>query len=348
MKILILYCKDANLANKWENACSKKGLEYSSLDISAHNWLESIKIYNPDLILLKPPGDIEISKIMFDERVYILSHILQYKIFPTYNENIIYENKKMLSYYLCALDIPHPKTYVFYNKKEALAYLSNSQYPVVMKSSIGASGTGVFLCKSSKEAKKYIIRAFSKKGIPLIIGPNRVTGDILKWFKKAIINPNYARQRIATYSTISKSRTKNIIIIQEFIPHNYEWRVARIGESYFAHQKVKYKDKCSGTKGINYVNPPLELLDFVREVCSKNNLYSVAIDIFEYNNSYIINEIQTIFGHVQDHILEVNGKPGRYIYDDNQWIFEEGMFNTNESYDLRLEVALDLYNKGLL
>ncbi len=65
----------------------------------------------------------------------------------------------------------------------------------------------------------------------------------------------------------------------------------------FAYQKVKYKDKCSGTKVINYVNPPLELLDFVRELCIKNNLYSVAIDILEYNNTFLVNEIQTIWAY---------------------------------------------------
>jgi len=324
MKILILYCKNRDSAIKWEIACSKKGLEYRSLDISVYNWMELIKDYNPDLILLKPPGDIETNKIMFDERTYILSQLLNYKIFPTYKEMIIYENKKMLSYYLGAINIPHPPTYIFYNKNEAIEYLNNSEYPVVMKSSIGASGTGVFICKSLKEAKGYVSKAFSKKGIPMIIGPNRITGNIIKWIKKAIRNPKYARQRIATYSTISKGRTKNFIIVQEYIQHNYEWRTARIGDSYFAHQKVKYKDKCSGTKGINYVNPPLELLDFVRKICTENNLYSVAIDILKDNNSYLVNEIQIIYGNFQDHILEVNGKAGRYIYNNDQWIFETG------------------------
>jgi len=158
-----------------------------------------------------------------------------------------------------------------------------------------------------------VSKAFSKKGIPIIIGHNRVTGNIIKWIKKAIKNSKYARQRMATYSMIYKGRSKNFIIVQEYIQYNFEWRTARIGDSYFAHQKVKYKDKCSGTKGINYVNPPLELLDFVRKIYTENNLYSVAIDIFEDNNSYLVNEIQTIFGYVQDHILEVNSRVGLYI-----------------------------------
>ena len=49
---------------------------------------------------------------------------------------------------------------------------------------------------------------------------------------------------------------------------------------------------------------------------------------------------------MQDHILEVDGKPGRYLYQEGRWVFEEGMFNSNECYDLRLEVALKLYGQG--
>jgi glutathione synthase/RimK-type ligase-like ATP-grasp enzyme len=184
-------------------------------------------------------------------------------------------------------------------------------------------------------------------GIPMYIGPNKVTGNMTKWLKKALNNPNYAKQRISSHSIISKGGTKNITIIQEYILRGYIWRVIKIGKTYFAHQKVKYKDKCNGKKGTYYVNSPLELLDYVREFFARNNLYSVAIDIFEYNNLYLVNEIQTIFGHVQDHILEVDGKPERYLY-NNQWTFEEGYFNNNESYNLLLECALDLYSRGLL
>ncbi len=63
----------------------------------------------------------------------------------------------------------------------------------------------------------------------------------------------------------------------------------------------------------------------MRKICTENNLYSVAIDILKDNNSYLVNEIQIIYGNFQDHILEVNGKAGRYIYNNDQWIFETGI-----------------------
>jgi len=56
----------------------------------------------------------------------------------------------------------------------------------------------------------------------------------------------------------------------------------------------------------------------------------------------LINELQAIFGHVQSYICEKNGKPGRLIYKKNKWQFEEGVFNSNLSYDLRIENAIAL------
>lgn len=348
MKIAIIYARDKALAKKWSLACEKKSIEYQTFDLANHDWLNQILNYAPDFSLLRPPGDIELYKTMFDERILILRQYHGMKVFPTFNELLIYENKRYLSYFLDSRSIPHPFTKVFYNLEEATEYLNKKEVPIVFKSSIGASGSGVIICKSKTEANNYLTRAFSHKGIPLRSGPNRVNGNIWKWLKKAINNPRYAKERISHYKELSSGRAKNMAIIQQYIPHDFEWRIAKIGSSFFGHQKTKHEDKCSGTRGIDYIAPPFDLLDFVKRLCEENSLHSVAIDIFEHNGKYLVNEIQCIFGHVQTHILEVDGKPGRYLYQDNKWVFEEGMFNSNESYDLRLETALELFEQGKL
>lgn len=343
MKVAILYSKYEESGRKWAIACQKKGIDYTLIDISVHDWLQKVLESKAQLLLLRPPGDTEQNKTMFDERVWILNRLHGLKLFPNMDELLIYENKKLLSYFLESNKIPHPKTKVFYNKNETIRFVKGQKLPIVMKSSIGASGSGVVICKTESDALRYINKAFSKKGIPIQVGPNRVTGNIWKWAKKATSNPDFAKKRVAQYKEVSDGRTKNMVICQEYIPHDFEWRAAKIGDSYFAHKKSKYQDKCSGTKGIDYVDPPDSLLDFVKELCENNNLNSVAIDMFEHEGQYMVNEIQCIFGHVQEHILEVDGKPGRYRFKNEDWVFEEGVFNANESYDLRLETALELY-----
>jgi len=176
-----------------------------------------------------------------------------------------------------------------------------------------------------------------------------VIGSPKKWLEKSLQSPTYFLKKVQDYFEIYDEVQKDYVVLQEYIPHDFEWRAVRIGDSYFAHKKIKYGDKASGSKGIDYVTPPHNLLDFVKELCEANYFNCMAIDLFERNNSeYLVNELQTLFGHVQGYILSINDKPGRYRFIDNQWVFEAGDFNSNESYDLRLSAALDLYSSGKL
>ena len=74
----------------------------------------------------------------------------------------------------------------------------------------------------------------------------------------------------------------------------------------------------------------------------------MAVDLFQNDSGIFVNELQTIFGHKNPYICKINDKAGRYVLQNNQWVFEEGDFNTNESFDLRLEVAVKLYEKNFL
>jgi glutathione synthase/RimK-type ligase-like ATP-grasp enzyme len=346
LKVSILRNEDPSSGKKWELACEKKGIDYDVIDLTASNWLEKILASQSDFFLLRPAGRLEHYKILYDERLYILCETLGLKTFPFYNECRIYENKRLLSYYLKARNIPHPQTRVFYSKEEANEFIDDSTMPVVAKTSIGASGSGVQIIKDKDQAKKYIKTAFSAKGVKRRFGPNRVIGSPGKWATKAIKSPTYFLKKLKEYVSIYSHGERDFVIFQEFVPHDFEWRAVKIGESFFAHKKIKYQDKASGSKGIDYVMPPLDLLDFVKDLCEKSEFSCMAVDLFEDGSGgYVVNELQTIFGHVQDHIMEVDGKPGRYIHQNKQWIFEPGDFNTNESYDLRLETAIALYEK---
>ena len=51
------------------------------------------------------------------------------------------------------------------------------------------------------------------------------------------------------------------------------------------------------------------------------------------------------FTEVPDHWKETKN---RYIFKENNWVFEKGDFNMNESYDLRLSSAIEFYKLNLL
>jgi len=345
MKVTILRNEDKASSKKWEISCKKANIYFDVIDLTSWNWYEQMKRSNSDIFLLKPPGETYKFKQLYDERLYVISTVMNKFVFPTFNEVYIYENKRMLSAFLKGASIPMPDTHVFYEKRDALAFVETVSLPIVGKTCIGASGTGVKIIHSKSELKKYIRRAFGK-GIKRRLGPNRNTGSVNSWTKKAFASPSFFWRKLKKYIEIYKDSQKGFVLLQEYIPHDYEWRIVKIGESWFGHQKVKSGEMASGTKGIDYIAPPIALLEFCKGICDQHGFTSMAIDIFEHpSKGYVVNELQTIFGHVQDYIMEVDGQIGRYIYRNSQWVFESGDFNANESYDLRLEAAIALYEK---
>lgn len=327
----------------WEQSLvkHKEKIKYKVVNLLLDNWIDEIRSFEFDYLLAKPPGITSSLKQLYDERILILSKELNYPVFPTLDEILIYENKRYLSFWLKAHNLPHPKTNIFYFRAEAIQFLNNSDYPKVAKINIGASGKGVEILKNKREAEKYINSMFTT-GKASKTGPNLKKGKKLKRALNALMNPSHLKERLSTYKAIANDPQKGFVILQEFIPHQFEWRVVRIGDSFFAHKKLKKGKMASGSLLKGYDNPPLSLFDFVKEVSDRFGFYSQAFDIFENENGeYLINEIQCIFGQSDPYQMLINGEPGRYVWNTDQWIFEPGNFNTNQSFDLRVSYILE-------
>lgn len=328
----------------WEQACQKRSdiITYKVIDLTRNDWIEQITKDQFDLYILRPPGINSQFKQLYDERAIIIDQILGGRTYPSLQEVLIYENKKYFSYWLKANKLPHPATQVFYHKSEAEQFIKGSNYPIVAKINIGAAGNGVVIIKDIQHAERYIEDAFSAKGIGARVGPKLTKGNFFKRVKKVLNDKDFLKSRINTYKSISSDRQRNFVIFQEFIPHTFEWRCVRINDSYFAHKKVVKGEMASGGLIKNYDTPPIELFDFIKEITDRSNISSAAIDLFEKNGNYLINEIQTCFGQSDKFQMKVDDKIGRYRYLNNNWTFEEGDFNSNESYDLRLKHVLEI------
>lgn len=342
MQWAILKNEYDNNHHHWEKACSKLNQNCEIIDLTKEDWLKKIKDFNYDGYLTCPPGRESLYKSLYDERIYIIAKVMKKYCYPSYDEIKIHENKRYLSYWLSANNIPHPRTFVFYDKVEALSFIKDYKLPIVAKFNIGASGKGVKIFYDKLSIYKYLDAAFNK-GIRQNWGPNIKMGSFRERLLKLLLHPSRILNRIQVYTKVFNEIQRGYVIFQEYIPHKYEWRIVKIGESFFGHQKIKTGEKASGTKGIDYVLPDEKQLTFVKSLCDEYGFNSMAVDAFEDNDgNLIINELQTIFGHVQSYICEKEGKPGRLIYTNTGWNFEEGMFNTNLSYDLRLESAIKL------
>ena len=344
IKFAILKNEDPFDHLNWVNACNDypKNIDYEVFDLTVETWLEDITAYSPNLLLLKPSGKTSLYRSLYQERLEILVTSLNYKTFPTLDEVRIYESKRYFAYWAKAHQLPHPKTWVYYHRDEALKATKTMKLPLVGKINIGASGNGVQIIRTKDRLKKYIKRAFSD-GLVSSTGPKLRQGKLIQRAWQKFTHPKELINTLRTYRDIASDPQKGFIILQEFIKHDYEWRAVKIGDSYFAHKKIVSNDKASGSLEKEYGNPPIELLDFVRQLTNNFAFNSVAIDVFEpIKGQYLINEIQCIFGQSDPYQMLVDGNPGRYLFKNGQWVFEKGDYNSNASYDLRLKTAIEL------
>lgn len=345
MKVAILRDNNVEVSKKWELACQKQGIFFIVVNLLCDDWYYTLTKFSPDFCVVRPSGRISQNKYAFDNKIYFIEKYLSLKVFPGYDEIVIYENKATLSNFLQVNNIPHPKTFISFSLKEAIHFVENQKFPLVGKTLIGAAGSGVTILNNKSKAKKYISKVFST-GIKRRYGPNKKTGSLKKWFLKAISSPKYLIKKLKDYSARNNDIQKGVVFLQEFIPHDFEWRIVKIGKSYFGYKKLKIDGKASGSKEFGYGPVPHELLDFTKNICDRFKFNFMAIDIFFNDKEIYVNEMQTIFGHKNTYICNVDGKIGRYINNNNQWHFEEGDFNQNESYDLRLKTAIELYNNS--
>ena len=141
-------------------ACEDLGVPYEVVDIIGSNWIDNIRRSDCDGFLVRPSPRFDTWKRMFDERLYFVVTNLSKLIYPTYDELFMYENKRIMAYWLELNGIPHPKTHVFYDCAEALKFLETTTYPIVFKTHIGATASGVEILRTQAQARRLIKRVF--------------------------------------------------------------------------------------------------------------------------------------------------------------------------------------------
>lgn len=310
---------------QYVRACEELRVRYTLIDLRASDWLRQVNESGCAGFLLRPPCEIQEQKSIYDERVYFIHKILGHPIYPSFDEVFIYENKRSMSYWLECHGFPHPKTRVFATKQEASAFADTASYPVVFKANVGSAATAVDIVKSRRQARRIINATFGS------IHPLFTLGHV-RWRRfKGIPLPMFGVSQ------------RHYLIAQEYKKIVHEWRIIRIGDSYFGHQKLLKGEFASGSDRVGWIRPPDELLFLVRDICDRGRFYSMCVDIFEtVDGQYFVNELQSIFGSYNDSQMYIDGVPGRFVIKNDAFVFEKGKFNRFGSYLLRVEHFLAL------
>ena len=298
-------------------ACRDLRVSYRLLDISGPDWLKVIEESGCDAFLIRPSAQLSIWKQMFDERLRVITKDLGKIIFPSYDEIWFYESKRRMHYWLEANGVPHPKTWVFYNLQEALAFVDHAELPIVYKSDLGSGASGVKIFHNRDSLKRHIRRCFNRG--------------------------------FTTYRRCRNDKEWGFVLLQEYLPDAKEWRMIRIGNSYFGYEKVKVDDFHSGSHAWRYSMPPADLLNLLKSVTDRGDFRSIDLDVFvTREGDYLINEMQALFGMGNPYeMCVVDDKPGRMLFQaaSDLWRFEAGDFCRNHLCNLRVETLLAMLKK---
>ena len=320
MKIGIL--KSHNRDYKlYVEACEKLGIEYKIVDFIGKDWIKECLESGCDGFMARPPCDYQERKAVYDERLMFLNRNMGKPVYPGVDD--------WLDYY----KLPHPHTVVLGSRKEALDYVEHAKYPFVSKRAIGSAASGVIIVKSKIHAK-VLVNQFFGWGVP-----GFTLGKIYwSWVKKKYLLPSLGTEQ------------KHYMICQDFCDVRWEHRIIRIGNTFLGYRKVVGKHGFASGSGLAaWGEPPREVLDMVRDITDKFGFRSIAIDIFETGDGkYLINEMQALFGSVERSLLNIDGKDGRYVYENGEYKFEEGYYNVKRCYELRVLDFVDcLKAKGI-
>lgn len=300
-------------------ACIEMGVPFRVIDIAGPDWMKGIRESRCDVFLVWPDGPLSTWNTMVKDRVEIMERDLGLAVFPSFNDIWMYEDKRRTAYWLQAHELPHPKTWVFYELSECLDFIASCNYPIVFKANFGAAASGVKIFKDRRKLEKFVRRVFRSGFVP-------------NGFDK-------------------RDPQRGSVLLQEYIPDIKEWRLVRIGDSFFGHVKGRVGNFHSGSGRVEWDVPDERHLDFLDNITRVGRFYSMGVDVFETPEGHLlINELQALFGASSSvHQLKINGEPGRFIKaSDEKWFFESGDFARNMCANERVKYVIGSRYKELV
>ncbi len=280
---------------KFERFLQENNIPYKELDIKESSFISECK--GMDIIVWRTLSTY-VDKWEAADKVEFIQDYLGKLILPP-RESLWMDEDKVRGQWVFELNqLPVINTFISYSEEETKAYIENCQYPFISKHKTCSASKGVELIKDKQQAIKLWKAVFS---------------DGLK------INNTYVKQ-------------KGYVFFQEFVPNKgFDLRVVMIGDSFFGYYRYPKKGdyRASGSGIVTKKDIPLDVLRLAKKVrgCLPKS-YLLAVDFLQdtRDDQYYIIESSTFILLESCEQLVIDGVAGRYINQDDQFIFEPGRF----------------------
>jgi len=266
------------------------------------------------------------------------------ELFPDIATCWHYDNKIAQKYLFELHGIPHPKTWVWFDRNLAKTFAHKATYPMVMKLSTGASSSNVILVGSFDEAEHYIDLMFTWGTRNLEAGrQNLLFGKPLplaaRWLRsRARVLLKRLPTRPDPPPELYWQFNKDYVLFQEFIPDNsHDYRITIIGDRAFGYRRFNRQGdfRASGSGDLNTDPDGIDTraVALAFEVAKKLRTQSLAFDFLVRNGELLLVEISYTFVSWM-----VHGCPGHW---DPQLGWHEGSMWPEEAQAADLLARLD-------
>jgi glutathione synthase/RimK-type ligase-like ATP-grasp enzyme len=287
--------KDFGKDPRWTKYCrflDNNSFDYDFYYIHKYDWIDAADEF--DLII-----GIESSELQYLHEVrtkfYFLETFMGKFCYPSMHHIFLYEDKCLEAYISQVTGIPFAKTFITFDKDDAIVLAETLNYPFVSKINPTSGSVGVELVRNPSQAKRIIEDAFSKGG---------------------------RKTHLLYY------HQKNHVYFQEFIPNDgYDIRTIMIENFFFGYYR-KVLDGDFRASGMNLVEKrelPEEVLDIARQVYDIIQSPMLVVDMVHgLDDRYHIIEYSPVCLIDDTEQLHVDDKPGVYVQtEDGSYHFQE-------------------------
>lgn len=294
------YGKFCPFLQKYEEILDYNNIEHIRLDANEPDFWE--KVAKLDLFIFRWTH-IDDHHQMAKTIIPIVEKQMGIKCFPNLATCWHYDDKIREYYLLKQAGFPVVESYIFWDKKKALDWAEEVNYPVVFKLKGGASSQNVLLVKKKSIAKKLIRKMFGSG-----INPNKFSfsgstkhkdfnlyktihhwgGNVLRKYRGEDISPFWQKH-------------KNYVLFQKFLPNNnYDTRITVIGNRAFGYRRFVRKNDFRASGSHNFVTSKdlidMRCVEIGLTVSKELNFQSMTYDfLFDKNNKPQFTEISYTF-----------------------------------------------------
>ena len=339
-----IHKREGSYSDFWIEYCEKKGICYQILNAYDNNIVDQLS--DCDAFMWHYHHGSNKDKLFAKQLLFSLESI-GLIVFPNFKTGWHFDDKVGQKYLFEAYGIKCAKTYVFYDKKEALAWVNSTVFPKVFKLRRGAGASHVYLIKSWREAIKFINKAFGC-GFKAFSGWNYFKNAVKLYCSKTLSLPGvikaFGRVFIVPHSIKNLPRESQYVYFQEFIPNDgYDFRLEIVGDKAIAMVRFVRKNDFRASGGhMDYFNHELitkEVINFGFEIADKLGTQSCALDIVRHKETkeLFLIEISYCYGVDQDEFnhgyWDRDGILHLEKFNGLEWMVDEVIESVNKKQD---------------